>query len=398
MDPFARFPWFVLQDILCRLPDLPSLQRLAQASPAVAHFCQHDAIFSAVIERIMAHTDKDKGMNPKVQFYFRTLALLWWRGEGEDSQNPLPSSFEEVVYFIGTTSPEGIVLENNSFGDMSLPRSVPPAVLNRVLCLSTRLRQIAHACFHDWISRCLSLRPERLQNPDDEFSSERYHPRPQGVRFTPIDIGPPSWLEEQRLIRAILPCFLFWELKRAVMAGMLSIQPSNFDLRLLERDDVEQFWCGRASTALPRLRTSHGTQFHAVLSWLQQHQILRSSELWSPKLSARYLCCCPELTPLSPKQWDLPDDPYMSFVPGYTWLWKKMTYGRSPMRTLDYNTFQQLGFDFWDEERMVSLGFMASLRSNYVILDRSEAQDLWFRWSSILTEDHWARSIKPEHG
>lgn len=230
MDPFARLPWFVLQDILYRLPDLPCLHRLSLVSPAVADFLQHNSSFSAVIERIMAHADGDWNMNPKVQLYLRTLAFLWWREETEDSQNPLPSSFEDVMYYMGTLSSGDLVLDHNSFGGIPLPRSMPPAVLRRLLRFSSRIRQVAHAYFYDGISRCTALRPIRRQDLDEDFLSECYDPRPQGVPFTPIDIGPPSWLEEQRLTREILPCYLFWELERAVMTGILSIEPDNIPI------------------------------------------------------------------------------------------------------------------------------------------------------------------------
>lgn len=68
----------------------------------------------------------------------------------------------------------------------------------------------------------------------------------------------------------------------------------------------------------------------------------------------------------------------MSIVPGYIWLWKKITRGRSPICTLDYTVFQQLGFDFWDEERMVALGFMVPLSGKHVILNSLDTQELWF--------------------
>ena len=85
------------------------------------------------------------------------------------------------------------------------------------------------------------------------------------------------------------------------MIGILSIQPDNPNLRMLEQDEVKQFWCRRTSTAIQRLQTSHSAQFLAMLSWLQQHKAL-PADLWSLKLSSKYLFYYPNPTPLSLKQ------------------------------------------------------------------------------------------------
>lgn len=382
MDPFATLPWFILQRILCLLPDLPTLHRISQSSLAVARFLRHTRAFPKVVEKIIARAERDQGTHPKIQFYLRTLVFIWWRASTcADDDNPLPSSFEEVAYFLGKSSPEGRTLLDG-FGDIHLPQSTPPSVLYRLLELSTQLRQSAHACFHDWMTRCMALRPERLKHPRDEFSHTYCHPRPEGVPLDPVDIGPPTWPEEQRLIRAILRHRLFWELKDAVMTRVLPAGEDNPDISHFRSEDIESFWCGTKSTRVQRLRTYHGTQFKAVLSWLQRRNSMES----------KYLYCCPELTPLSVKQLQLPDDPQLSSVPGYTWM-QTINKGRCPMRGVDCTIFQRLGFDFWDEERLVALGFMLPLRGkstrpgNY-----RDENELWFRWSSILTEDQWLQS------
>ncbi|KAJ5586767.1 uncharacterized protein N7459_002532 [Penicillium hispanicum] len=385
MDPFAALPWFILRDILCLLPDLPTLHRASQSSRAVSGFLRRTGAFPHVVETIIAHKDRAQGVNPKVQLYLRTLVYVWWRGSPDAAadDNPLPASFEDVAYFIGKSCPDGKTLPTG-FGDSPIPRSTPSAVLYRLLELSTQLRQTAHACFHDWMARCRALKPERRENQRAEFSHLYCHPRPRGVPITPVDIGPPSWLEEQRLIRAILRYHLFWELKAAVTTGILSADRDNMDLALFAENDIQTFWCGATSTPIPRLRADHGTQFKAVFAWLQQQRPIGPESLY----------CCPELTPLSAKQLQLPDDSQMSFVPGYVWM-RKINKGRSPMRNLDRTIFQQLGFDFWDEERLVALGFMVPLNGKSTSPgSHRDEQDLWYRWSSILTESQWIESIQ----
>lgn len=385
MDPFITLPWFVLRDILSLLPNLPTLHCLYQASPAIAAYLNHDpGTFPAIVEEIIAHTDRDQGLNPKVQFYLRTLVFIWWRASAtnEDNAIPLPLSFEEVAYFLGKSGPNAQTLPRG-FGDTSLPRATPPVVLCRLLAFSAKLRQTTHACFHDWMTRCKILKPERMKNPDEEFSDPSLSPRPSGVPFTPVDIGPPSWLEEQRMMRAILRYFLFYELKDALKSQDLQMSNDHPDYGTLETDQVETFWCGTVSTQYPRLATQQRAQFQAVLPWLRQHDPVR------PELQY----CCPEPTLLSPKQWSLPDDPQMNFVPGYTFR-VKLQGVRSPLRGLDSTPFQQLGFDFWDEERMVALGFMSPLHGNTLSLDSRDERDLQYRWSSILTQVQWDRFIQ----
>ncbi|KAJ5586774.1 uncharacterized protein N7459_002539 [Penicillium hispanicum] len=388
MDVFGALPWFLLRDILCRLPDLPTLHRLSQASPAVAKFLHHtNGVYTDIVEQIITHTDGQQGLNQKVQFYLRTLVLIWWRASADDERNPLPTSFEDVVYFIGKSSPEGRPLPTG-FGDNRLPRSTPPAALDRLLDLYSRVRQMAHACFHEWIARCMRLMPERLKDPGATFSRTRYHPRPQGVPLTPVDIGPPSWLEEQRLIRAFLRYYLFWELKEAVMTNVLPISPDNLDLHLLEKNEIQSFWCEAISTKIVRLRAHQGTQFQAVLAWIEKRQLAGSSTI-----PPEFLYCCPTLTPLSPEQLLLTEDPHMQRIPGPVWL-KKLDCSRSPLRNVDHAIFQRLGFEFWDEERMIALGFVVPGSRRGMVSNRHQDEyDLWFRWSSILTEEQYLSCI-----
>ncbi|KAL2817021.1 hypothetical protein BDW59DRAFT_166153 [Aspergillus cavernicola] len=63
----------------------------------------------------------------------------------------------------------------------------------------------------------------------------------QGIPYVPFDIGPPTWLEEQRLLGCLLCVVLFYELRKthtecSVVAG------TGESVRVLLDDNVEWFW------------------------------------------------------------------------------------------------------------------------------------------------------------
>lgn len=58
------------------------------------------------------------------------------------------------------------------------------------------------------------LKPD--ESPPMDFSLDT---RPKGIHLIPVDLGPPTYWEEQRLLQTALRFFLFWDLKDAVGNG-----------------------------------------------------------------------------------------------------------------------------------------------------------------------------------
>ena len=385
MDPFQRLPWFFLQDTLCLLPDLSTLFQLYQASPAVFAFLRRNPrIFHTVVESIIAHPEPDRGLHPKAQQYLRICVLLWWReneiqtGHQEPGTNPLPSSFDDVAFVLGLSSLDSKTLPPG-LGDDPLPRTAPVSALGRLLGYSSRIHQLTHAFFHDRVAECLKLRPERMVDREEPFHDSL--PRPRGTPITPVDIGPPIWLEEQRIILAVLRYLIFFELQRATKKNILAIGSQHPHFLTLERNDVHTFW-ERPDSRMRVARLRRGPemmQLNDFVKWIQRDGAL--------KVHQGHLHCCAERpSPILKERQE--SEILLLRTPGSYWIRKMYSWPRSPCRGMNCERFNQLGFGFWDEERMIALGFMVPL-GMYPRCedDDKDEKDIFFRWSSILNSD-----------
>lgn len=101
--------------------------------------------------------------------------------------------------------------------------------------------------------------------------------------------------------------------------------------------------------------------FLAFVQWALER---KSRETGAPAMTTPRL----SLTPLSEEELELPDDPFMAqgdlarrsaLGLGVMQLTRSLFFGRNfPNGLCPF--FRRFGFDFWDERRMVALGFMAS--------------------------------------
>lgn len=352
MDPFNHLPWFVLQDILSYLPDLPTLHRLYDASPAVASFLNEDrhGVFPKVVEAVISHPSHDQGLYPSTQFLLRTIVLIWWRAYSRDApDNPLPVSYNEIF---NSFRRRGFRLPECYYGDASLPASTPAIVLNRLLSFSTRLRQMTHACFHGLVARCMALEPEHLEHPETRYTSET-KVKPPGRPYTPIDIGPPSWIEEQRLMTGFLRIMLFFELRKEILSHG-NLDTGNEVVCQLQSRQVEEFWDGL-------LNCRERSLVRTVMTWLvPEVGDAREINSWmdSPSLPSSLIYCCPELTPLTEQQRSMTEVAMVGNVPAIGCYRHCRMLPESPLRDIDFAVFRPYGFAIWGTKRMRALGLL----------------------------------------
>lgn len=389
MDPFDRLPWFALRDILSYLPDLPTLHRLCNASPAVAAFLRNErGLFPEIVEAIIAHPMQEKGLIPQAQFSIRTLVLIWWRMSSSDSkldsglgdECPLPKSYTTIL--AGLRESKSYKMETQNYGTGSLPRSTPCAVLRRLLIFMGRLRQIAHACFHALIANCMTLKLEHVKYGHCKLLYGRppfnRFKRRKGKPYIPVDIGAPTWLEEQRLILAILRITLFFALQNAANAHVISDTKKETQIY-----QVGEFWYQIFG------RGAQSEQVETVLWWLSEEvgsgggDAAERMERWifSSSLADNLRYCCSTFTSMTEEQWikaeqDM-DTRYSTR--GSLCLHYCAMHTLSPLEYVDNSVFQPFGVSFWESSRMDALGFPGS---DYL-------GDMWFVWSSILTEEQW---------
>lgn len=321
---------------------------------------------------------REKGLLPHVQHAVRQLVITWSRQSNEEDD-------------LGTDTLGALRYLREKFPDKPSPmprtisRSTTSAILCRLLSLMARLRRLTHACFHSMISRCLQLRLEHLPKKTRYLNTRGVGPshRPQGIPYTPFDIGPPTWVEEQRLLDSFLCIVLFYELRK-IYAVCLVVPVEGVQVSL--HDNVEEFWY----KVLWFNNRGQLEQITTVLHWLDEKAGGRAmiySWLFSVTLSQDYGYCCQRYTGMTDKQWDDAEN-YLSggdSSRGALCLWRSRTCDLSPLRCIDYSVFRPYGLVFWDNVRMDALGIPDAQCSNHW---------MWFPMSFILSEQDWDEVIR----
>lgn len=119
--------------------------------------------------------------------------------------------------------------DSNKPREKSLGRvlqNMSPQVLYDFVKLAHTIHGVAHACLDFYIEKSLSAKPQRIDDADLQdyksiqrmLYSERQSP---GQPFQPKDFGPPTYLEEQIVIRALWQLQLFLNMKTALRMGAL---------------------------------------------------------------------------------------------------------------------------------------------------------------------------------
>ncbi|KAL4993142.1 hypothetical protein BDV10DRAFT_199967 [Aspergillus recurvatus] len=395
MDTFTRLPWFALQNVLSSLPDLFSLHSLCSASPGVAAFLrENNDLFAGIIDAIMARPSRDRGLLPYIRDLAKLVILLWSRQSiGTDAVHSYAEIIESLRY-VGERPPreQSPVLE-------AIPLSTPSAVLFKLLDLVTQLRCVAHKCFHSMIDKCLELPIEHL--PQRDFTAQgkgmrvgKYRnegpptdpsQRPQGIPYIPVDIGPMTRLEEQRLLGSLLRVVFFYDI-RTVYSESSTIPEISQHADVLLVGNVAGFW--------ERFESSHTSlpeQLRTVLLWLDEQAGGRGNVLsWLRSAACLESHCCQEYTLVAgdQEQWDETKCRIMyGKSRGYDCLWRSKVSVHSPIRHMDLSTFRPYGLVFWEKSRLEALGYPTE----------GNPMPLWFALSSIFSEQDWEEVIRQQH-
>lgn len=378
MDPFARLPWFALQTILSSVPDLLSLHRLHNASPAIADFLhQNNDLFAQIVDAIIGNPARERGLLLHVQHAVRLIVLVWTRdSDPKRAQEPYTDILSVLKHVRERPPDRPPPIEN------AISRSTPSAILCRLLDLIARLRCIAHAYFHSTIARCLELRVEHLPKKTKYINTRDVvdrTQRPHGIPYVPFDIGPPTWMEEQRLLHSLLCVILFYELRTSHVECSV-ITTYGDSIQTILDDNVELFW----KKILWMFNEGQVEQITTLLQWLDEQAGIRGSvRSWihSGVISDEYSYCCGNFTSMTDEQWDKAEmDLHRGCSSrGAQCLWQCETHNLSPLRCVNFSVFRPYGLVFWDCARMDALGFLGT----------DAIHRMWFAWSSILAEEDW---------
>ncbi|KAL4904974.1 hypothetical protein BDW74DRAFT_153905 [Aspergillus multicolor] len=253
----------------------------------------------------------------------------------------------------------------------------------------TRLRCLVHASFHDMVSKALQLKIEHLPRKAAYINTRGVGPahRPPGVPYTPVDVGPLMWIEEQCLLGSFLWIVIFYELRR--IYGDFDVPPVRGEtVYISSLDTAETFWkkilCGDNNTQREQIATT--LQWLDIKSGGRENisSLLSSNPLPLPNTyQHRY----PKSTTLSDTEWETEEKWICNAFPTYgaLCLWEARVSPISPLRCVDYAVFRPYGLIFWSVRRMDGLGF----REAFDVKHR-----MWFALSFVLDQEDWDEVVK----
>jgi len=222
MDPFSKLPLRIALSIAKLSPDLDSLRRLICASPTMASL--FNELGAEITDAVLSAT-----LSPVLQPIFRFVVLV--------RSNTVPSLCDLKVFL------DSYVYTYEASSESQL--NVAPQILRELLAISGQIQRLACICMMEMHERFLTYQPSHLLDPHfkwdmTELKKDTPITFPTGRRYTPLDGGPFSWLEQQRVVRGFWCLQLFLDIKGAVNKGLLQ-WPAE-DLLVIQRIDLSTFW------------------------------------------------------------------------------------------------------------------------------------------------------------
>ncbi|ETS88083.1 hypothetical protein PFICI_01911 [Pestalotiopsis fici W106-1] len=230
---WESLPTEISLSILKQLPDPTSLHHCLEASPVAARV--FDGYGAEIIEAIFVSGTIHKHTCAMI----RMAACL--RSSLPQAITNLDTFHEWYLYETTeyrddihewTQAPLRLANQFSSGSDDAVV--VPTSILRGVLASHVRNENRMIGCLSTYLTRFRSLQPMHIadQDPDFTWRSEfrgsapfnfvgAWQLQPSTVLVNKHNIGPPTWCEEQRVLRALWRVQLFEDLKAAERAGRL---------------------------------------------------------------------------------------------------------------------------------------------------------------------------------
>ena len=386
-DPFSTLPLPLPLMILESIEDLSTLNYLLQSSSAANVIFER--YYCEIAEAVLSN------FAPQLQRLLRTIVFI--RSNRLSICRELISS-EALDSFLGAR-----VLNDNAGSEPLSNAKISLVAVRSVTKSAGHVQQITASFFEEFQDRLNSIKPYYFQ--DNSYyirhgqpclSEEEYRANlPEGCRYDIIKRGVPSWIEEQRVCRALWhlqlyfdltmitkPCLgassLVWDLLTNLGPHRVWSKPKRpwaigGDWELREMDCVYGFLCEfSGETTLPLAHRSHLSELPAtepdsvtVPKSIPYHDHTMSKETHPTTQLGR-----PSPGVSTTRRIQLAFNPslqYSRFDP----LWR-------------------LGFHIWDRERMAGLGLITVPRSEKHLTPVKNGftkYELCFRWDSLIAEE-----------
>jgi hypothetical protein len=422
----------ILLDIITRLPDLGTLYNLLRASPRTWRLFNYEAL--TITEAVLSNADSL--LPSQIQELIRAVILT------RSSSLPFHTLDGFILKFLRCNLPH--TKHRNlpiftTLGPNSLTLvALSPAIVRSVVATAQHISVLTHACLNSYLSRvrdpAFAVRhcyeegfrythgygPDRKWVPpwDREFA---------GTSVEIRDTGPPSWVEEMRVMRALWLIQLVGDVQRLATKDDNSLGWQCEDVKRISRIDLEDLaeitglqpyytgaeevrtvtdylrelekqMTGRASASAeegPYYRLPQPPREAVGAAWTTQepeacimtwggigcmydygNKVIQIEP--APEIRERHPF------PQASEGQDLGQtrNALQSESPGSTFFnFLTSSAYNSPLFGIKFKSFRRLGFGIWDEKRMHFLGLLNGTHPPY-----QSSEFYFFAWESLLPD------------
>jgi hypothetical protein len=370
-DAFGRLPEELRIQIIKLSPDPLSLRSLAHASPAMGRVLDRYPL--EIVEVVL-----------DVTVPVQTRRLMGAVLKGRFSRFPASLSEAQKVAKTDSTA---------ATDEMRSSKLDQAAAVRSLLATAENVHAWSHACLEHLIRKSMELRPSTLiKQGSGSTSQEQFENAESRKDYLPQYTGPPSWVEEQRMIKSFWRLQFFLELQGASNKGRLGTywpeqevealsksSPDGFyDVFDFEREQILtacDFFGAVTSGAITSVAAVHDNARLPTIRWIE---------------GAVPRCSCAEPPSIERNKDNFFQGPenldrtQMSYRFQHIMSICDQFEDAGPaLLKFPFQPWRKYGFAIWDCKRMADLGMRdprgKSFLRNYVKYS--------FRWFSILTEE-----------
>ncbi|KAH7419224.1 hypothetical protein BKA64DRAFT_11151 [Cadophora sp. MPI-SDFR-AT-0126] len=378
----------ILLQIAKSVPDLRSLHHLALALPSIYRLWKSHG--SEILREVASNRNVT---TPQVRDLILLVVLL------RSGEMPVWSFNTLLERFVRPT----MVFNNPPESPCSIP--TPTSCPFSVLGTAGRMYFLTQSCLEYYLERLRVVQP-RLQRPvDQRFDYEApYGPyemmvpgwlrEVDGVFYETPRMGPPSWIEQQVVLRAFWRLQLLYELRRAAKESRLDHWSESDVSRTTNLQLDELFPCVHP----------HMTTYHEIVSVQEYLQESGGSDHHSqegPAEAQMGLAEIPEdawhivLASGTVRRLEYSPKDLLKRGQVHLALHGLITRDESPIKGIAFSTFRRLGFAFWDDQRLATLKLAdGPLERGQAAMFTKRPSQFWFSWRSLLSEQELAAVVK----
>ena len=383
-DPFSTLPAPLPLIILKAIEDLSTLNYLLQSSPAANVIFER--YYSEITEAVLCN------FVPQLQQLLRTVVII--RSDRSNISDELDSP-EALDKFVATRA-----LNNDAGAQPLSTATVSLLAVRSLTSYASHVQEVSVSFFEELLDRVNGIKPSYLLDQLQDLRDYRGR-LPKGRPYEPLKCCHPSWVEEQRVYRALWRLQLYFDLVRITRPSP-GVTSQVWDLlknegpyrvwgklkhfwELDEMDSVYRFLsdCLDATT-MPSTHPPH----------LSKLPVTESKFVTSPKnipcddyVASKWGQTKNNLNCRSPAV-----NAFSSIRRSFdTALYNS---GFEPFQRFDFEQFRRLGFEIWDREKMARLGLISVPR--FVkqpgfcwvgpVRNGSGVFEYYFRWKSLMAE------------